>query len=90
MSSKESLIPHTTPIKFSLGEIIVHRNGDSYRVQGLPDLYRVEETGKPAYAYRKLAHDGSLVGSIWIRAQDVTEDGRFKTLEDHLKERKPS
>lgn len=72
---------------FSIGEILVHRNGDNYRVLGLPDLYYIEETGKPAYAYRKLAHDGSLVGKIWIRAQDLTEDGRFQTLESYLKKR---
>lgn len=80
MVPKKIFIAHTTPIKFSIGEIVVHKNGGNYSILGLPDLYRLEESGKPAYAYRKLAHDGSLVGSIWIRAQDVMEDGRFTSL----------
>lgn len=78
MSSKNLAEP-TLPFKFQRGQFIIHRNNDFYVVTGLPDEYRIEATGEPAYAYRKLDSDGvTPIGVKWIRAQSIMEDeGRF-------------
>ena len=81
MSSKELQAP-SLPFKFQRGQLITHRNNDHYIVTGLPDEYRIEATGEPAYAYRKLDSDSvTPIGVNWIRAQSVMEDeGRFTAL----------
>lgn len=78
MTSKP-LAPPTMPIKYAIRQVIIHKKGDSYVVTGLPGEYRIEATGEPAYAYRKLGPDGRTpVGCKWIRAQSVMEDeGRY-------------
>ena len=78
MTSKQLVAP-TLPFKFQRGQLIIHRNNDPYVVTGLPDEYRIEATGEPAYAYRRLDSDGiTLIGVKWIRAQSIMEDeGRF-------------
>ena len=83
MSSKELAEP-TLPFKFKRGQLIIHRNNDHYVVTGLPDEYRIEATGEPAYAYRRFDVDKlTPFGCKWVRAQSVMEDeGRFM-LSDH-------
>lgn len=62
-------------MKFAFDDIVVHRKGGRYRITGLPDRYRLESTGEPAYAY--VAADGRDL-TIWVRAQSEMEDGRFR------------
>ena len=76
MSSK-TLIAPTKPFKFKFRQIVTHKNGGTYVVLGLPNRYRIEENGKPAYAYRAISVSGEPEGCKWIRAQDAMEDGRF-------------
>ena len=78
MTSKP-IAPPTLPIKYAVRQVLIHKKGDSYVVTGLPGEYRIEATGEPAYAYRKLGPDGrTAVGCKWIRAQSVMEDeGRY-------------
>ena len=89
MSSKQ-IAPPTLPFKFAVNQVIIHKGGDSYVVTGLPDEYRIEESGEPAYAYRKLGPDGQYpIGCKWIRAQSVMEDeGRFMATDITLAEKK--
>jgi hypothetical protein len=67
---KESIV--VTPILFEFMQTVRHVNtGELYLIFGLPDQYRIEATGEPAYVY------GREVSSKWIRPQKEMEDGRF-------------
>lgn len=65
-----SNVAFTEPF-FDKTDFVRHQKGGIYMVVGLPDVYRLEETDEPAYAY--LAEDGSR----WVRRQTEFEDGRF-------------
>lgn len=70
------------PFKFKLHQLVIHKNGDAYVITGLPDAYRIEATGEPAYAYCKLNKDNFMpIGCNWIRAQSVMEEaGRYTAM----------
>jgi len=64
---------------FAIADDVVHlRSGGVYVIIGTPDVYRVESTNEPAYAY--LAKDGT----VWVRPQTEMEDGRFELIPPKL------
>ena len=62
-------------MRFALHDILSHRKGGIYQVIGTPDIYRLEATREPAYAYREMPD-----GVVWVRAQSEMEDGRFERI----------
>lgn len=71
-----------TPTLFPLHQTLVcATTGAKFGVMGLPDQYRIELTGEPAYAYcgYHLEADGSYstLRAIHVCCQKDMEDGRF-------------
>lgn len=61
-------------VKFTLHQILEHRNGGRYRIVELPNKKKLlEECALPFYGYECLKS-----GTIWHRRVDHMEDGRFK------------
>lgn len=72
METPQPEIPVTYPMKFYAGCRVMHKkSGGIYHVVGLPNVYVLELTREPAYAY--LMGDGR----ICVRGQKEFEDGRF-------------
>ena len=68
---------------FELGQCLKHlRSGGLYVVLALPDQVKFESDAKPAYAYQSVGDKGIPKGPIWIRAQELMEDGRFVAAPD--------
>jgi uncharacterized protein YdeI (BOF family) len=77
---------------FCVGQIVVHRKtGGRYRIViGATDC-RLEANGQAAYAYQRDAADSPGHGgghrpaatdtTIWVRAAEEMEDGRFVSLD---------
>lgn len=58
--------------KFAHSVYVKHvKSGGVYQIVGTPDVFRIEGTNAPAYAYK----GGD--GTVWIRPQAEMEDGRF-------------
>lgn len=64
-------------MRFKKRQLVMHvKTGNVYRIVYTPVHCRIEETNAPAYAYRRADEKtGDL--TLWVRAQDVMEDGRF-------------
>jgi len=70
------------PIKFLRDQHVVHKNGDRYQITHTPVTMLIEETGEPAYGYRKYdTLKNECVGPIFVRSQTKMEDGRFKKVD---------
>lgn len=60
--------------KFTLGQVLEHRNGGQYGIVELPNEKKLlEDCAMPFYAYECLKS-----GTVWLRRYDHMEDGRFK------------
>jgi len=67
--------------KFKNGDIVKHvKTGGKYWIVGTPDVYVIEATGEPAYAYRQV--ELSDKPQIWVRAQAIMEEeGKFVVVD---------
>lgn len=72
---------------FPYASLVRHIKSDGMYVIVLePDLLKLESSVEPAYGYRSVGPDGSLIGPLWALSQVEMEDGRFELVIDSAEE----